>query len=121
MTAHRGSRVCSSTSLDTSHLSSSGLLPPQVAALALAGAAAAVAIATITAATAATTAAAAGAAAAAGGSSAGSHLAALLAAVPAWQTGVAAALAVVMLVAHQLLEGLKQRFIFVDYVHAAIP
>jgi hypothetical protein len=71
-----------------------------------------VAIATVTAA--ATT-------AAAAGSSTSSGVAALLAAVPAWQTGVAGVLVVAMLLAHTALGQLRQRFIFKDYEHWAIP
>lgn len=87
----------------------------QTVALAAAGFAAAVAISVVTAA--ATAAAQAGSAAAAGTPSVG----AWLAAVPSWQAGAAAAVAAVLLVAHQLLGQLKDRFIFMDYIHAAIP
>jgi hypothetical protein len=74
-----------------------------------------VAISVVTAA--ATTAAQAGSAAAAAAPSFGTWLSA----VPSWQAGVAAAVAVALMVAHQLLGQLKRRFIFMDYVHAAIP
>lgn len=82
-----------------------------------AGLAAAVVISTLTAA--ATTAAAAAAEGAA--AAAAPAVGAWLAAVPGWQVGLAAAVAVAMLVAHQVLAQVKRRFIFMDYVHAAIP
>jgi len=88
----------------------------QVASLVAAGLAAAVAISTMTAA-ATTAAAAAGGAAAAATPAVG----AWLAAVPSWQVGLAAAVALAMLVVHQVLAQVKRRFIFMDYVHAAIP
>jgi hypothetical protein len=86
----------------------------QVASLAAAGLAAAVAISTVTAAAAA-------AAQAESSSSAVSAVGSWLAAVPSWQTGVAAAVAVLLLAVHYALGQVKRRFMFMDYVHAAIP
>jgi hypothetical protein len=83
--------------------------------LAAAGLAAAVAISTVTAA------AAAAAAQAESSEAAVSAVGSWLAAVPSWQTGVAAAVAVLLLVVHYALGQVKRRFMFMDYVHAAIP
>lgn len=79
-------------------------------ALTAAGAAAAVAVSLLTA-----------AATASAGVTAQSFVGAAVAAAHGWQTTLAAFLSVLLLLAHQALGLLRKRFIFMDYVHAAVP